>query len=168
MINRTGIHISILCITLTLLFGCSPAPPQGKPASPAEIRAKIDTSKDRLLMVHVWATWCDPCRDEFPELLKAYRKTHPLGLEMMLVSADDPTDPATVNEFLQEHKSPMNSLITTELDQNFIETLSPAWQGALPATFFYDSEGNLLEEWQGRRTYADYVATIERLLKEKE
>ena len=46
----------------------------------------IDVNADSLLkiireidanvkVVNVWATWCQPCREEFPDLLRAYEKT---------------------------------------------------------------------------------------------
>jgi hypothetical protein len=42
--------------------------------------------------------------------------------------------------------------------------LSPNWSGALPASFFYDSTGRLVAEWEGKRSYEDYMTTIEQLL----
>ena len=82
----------------------------------------------------------------------------------MLVSADDPDDRAAVQSFLEEHHSPVGSLISSTLDQAFIESLSPNWAGSLPASFFY-SDGELLAEWEGKRTYEQYVEQIEPLLK---
>lgn len=82
----------------------------------------------------------------------------------MLVSADDPDDPAAVESFLDEHQSPVGSLISTQLDQAFIESLSPNWAGSLPASFFY-ANGKLLAEWEDKRSYEQYAEQIDRLLK---
>lgn len=139
----------------------SPSPPEAKPASPAEIAQQIQ-SLEKLTMVHVWATWCDPCREEFPELVHVM-EIFP-DLDVILISGDDPAELDVVNAFLQEYKSPVGSLVSTELNKEFIEALSPTWAGSLPATFFY-LDGKLVQEWEGKRTCEEYKEAIDVLLK---
>ncbi len=146
-----------------LLGACSP-PPAGKVATLPQIKAAIRHSDAPLTLVHVWATWCDPCREEFPELLRMYEAARRRGLELILVSADDPAELDAVDLFLQEQQSPVGSLVATELSQDFIELFSSDWAGALPASFFFDADGQLAEEWQGKRTFEEYMETIDRLL----
>lgn len=155
------ISAAIVCLTA----GCAPdRPARGIVASPQEIKAAMQASQAPLTMVHVWATWCDPCRDEFPELLQVYRDTREKGLELVLVSGDAPTAMEHVNRFLLEQQSPVDSLVATELNQEFVEMFSPNWPGALPATFFFDSDGTLVAEWQGQRSYDEFYETIDQLL----
>lgn len=151
-----GIGISAIMLT-----ACKPAPPEASPATPAEMASKIQ-SLENLTMVHIWATWCDPCRDEFPELVHVMKKFP--ELDVILVSGDNPNDLQPVNNFLVEYESPVGSLVSTELNQKFIETFSPNWAGSLPATFFYRN-GKLVSEWEGKRTFDEYRKTIESLLK---
>ena len=154
-----------LFLALSLLAACSPKP-TATPATPSAIKENIQTLEAPLTLVHVWATWCQPCREEFPELLKAYRENRNAGLELILISADEPSAGKSVEAFLIEQKSPVSSLISTELSQAFIETLSPNWSGALPASFFFDSTGKLLIEWEGKQSHEHYTKTIEQLLKQ--
>jgi thiol-disulfide isomerase/thioredoxin len=147
----------------TASVSCTPVPPKTTRATPDAIKATIETSTAPLVLAHVWATWCDPCRDEFPELLKAFQFFENQGLELLLISADDPAEMEAVQKFLTEQGSPVGSLISTELSQEFIENLSPKWAGSLPSSFFY-SKGTLLEEWEGKRTYEQYMTAIETLL----
>jgi thiol-disulfide isomerase/thioredoxin len=146
-----------------MLVSCAPKPPEISVATPDAIRAEIEASTAPLVLVHVWATWCDPCRAEFPDLMEVYRHFEKHGLELILISADDPSEIELVEKFLLEHNCPVGSLVSTELSQKFIETLSPNWAGSLPSSFFY-SGGKLLHEWEGKRSYEDYVEQIETLL----
>ncbi|PWV98777.1 thiol-disulfide isomerase/thioredoxin [Hoeflea marina] len=51
-------------------------------------------------VVHLWATWCTPCRRELPELAR-FRQTLPAGLEeRMIVISVDTRQPEDVRQFL--------------------------------------------------------------------
>ena len=41
------------------------------------------------LLVNFWATYCDPCRDEFPELVKIDKDYRPRAMEFITISLDD-------------------------------------------------------------------------------
>jgi thiol-disulfide isomerase/thioredoxin len=155
----------LLLGTLLIATGisCAPKPSEISIATPSEIKARIESSTAPLVLVHVWATWCDPCRDEFPELMEIYSQFKNQGLELILVSADDPTEMESVEQFLQEQNCSVGSLVSTELSQKFIEVLSPNWGGSLPSSFFY-ANGKLLHEWAGKRSYEVYAEQIESLL----
>ncbi|WP_372845265.1 TlpA family protein disulfide reductase [Pontiella sp.] len=162
MMKRYGITPTIgSALAALLLSGCGPSKPAAQPATPSEIGRRIAQSTAPLTLVHVWATWCDPCRAEFPELVKIME--HYQSMDVVLVSADAPADKEAVEAFLAEHGSPQGSLITTELTQAFIESLSPKWGGALPASFFFQ-DGKIVREWEGKRTHDEYAETIETLL----
>lgn len=148
---------------IAALVSCAPQPPEITIATPSDIKARIETSAAPLVLVHVWATWCVPCVDEFPELMKVYEHFENQGLELILVSADDPDEIDSVEKFLQKQNCPVGSLVSTELSQKFIETLSPNWTGSLPSSFFY-ADGKLIHEWEGKRTYEDYAEQLETLL----
>lgn len=148
---------------LVAAAGCSPPSPKAVPATPAEIGAEVQASKAPLTLVHAWATWCPPCVKEFPELVKIHREFSEQGLGLILISADEPTDVGKVEDFLAQQNSPVDSLVTTELSQGFIETLSPNWGGALPASFFFIG-GRLVAEWEGMRSFAQYEETIRQLM----
>jgi thiol-disulfide isomerase/thioredoxin len=161
MMIRLIVYFQLGLLATFTLSGCKPAPPTAKPASPEQIEIAIDSSEAPLTLVHVWATWCDPCREEFPELVKVMHEFPSMGV--VLISADSPKEIENVQTFLVDHNSPADSLITTELNQKFIETLSPNWGGALPATFFFRN-GKCVSEWEGKKTFEHYKETIENLL----
>lgn len=158
MMNKYSIFP--IALAALLLAACKPPLPAATVATPAEIAETLE-STDQLTLVHLWATWCGPCRDEFPELVEVMH--HFPKLDILLISADDPADTAPVESFLLEYGSPAGSLVSTELNSAFIEAVSPNWGGSLPATFFY-RDGKVVREWEGKRTYGEYVDAIETLL----
>ena len=42
------------------------------------------------MLLNVWATWCEPCRDEMPSIEKLHREFGPQGLAVVAISVDDP------------------------------------------------------------------------------
>ena len=46
----------------------------------------------KLTLIDFWASWCGPCRMENPSVVKAYKKYHDKGLEIVGVSLDDKGD----------------------------------------------------------------------------
>ncbi|HEU5131855.1 MAG TPA: TlpA disulfide reductase family protein, partial [Pyrinomonadaceae bacterium] len=53
------------------------------------LKGLITAQRERPLLVNFWATFCDPCRDEFPDLVKIDKEYRPHSLEFVTVSLDD-------------------------------------------------------------------------------
>src|SRR5207253_5327917 len=61
-----------------------------------------DPKDSRPLLINFWATWCDPCREEFPDLVKIDADYRPKSLNFVAISLDDVTDIKTaVPQFLK-------------------------------------------------------------------
>src|SRR3970282_710231 len=69
---------------------------------PAEER-RLDDYEGSPLLVNVWATWCDPCREEMPSLERLYREDRDRGLRVVAISIDDGGQVELINEFVGEH-----------------------------------------------------------------
>jgi len=132
--------------------------------STEKILTSIKTSDKQLVMVHVWATWCAPCREEFPELIRVDRLSQASEIDVILVSADPAGKTKQVRDFLTEQNSPWGSLIAEELNEKFITALSPDWSGAIPATFFFTPDGTLAKWWDGPADLQEYKTAIESFL----
>jgi thiol-disulfide isomerase/thioredoxin len=100
----------------------------------------------RPLLLNFWATWCVPCRKEFPDLVKIDADYRERGLEFVLVSADDVSEiKTTVPKFLRDMRAasmPAYLLNATDTEAA-IAQVDPAWGGELPATFLFDRQGKL-------------------------
>jgi thiol-disulfide isomerase/thioredoxin len=53
------------------------------------IRSDLANFKGKLLLIDFWASWCSPCRKEFPGLLALYEKYKDKGFEILGISIDD-------------------------------------------------------------------------------
>ena len=139
-------------LLLALATAKSPAP-KPRPAEAGTVLAEVRKPGASAVLVNVWATWCLPCREEFPDLMKVARELSPRGLRLVLVSADFPEAEAEVIAFLTEHGVNFETLIKTGKDEAFVNGLDQRWSGALPVTFLYDGHGKLVRYWEGKATY---------------
>ena len=164
-------------LTVSVAFSAPAAPFQspangvaGSPVAISEINAdqlksllKHNEKSSRPLLVNFWATWCDPCREEFPDLVKIDEEYRAKGLEFVAISLDDPPDIKTkVPEFLREMHAKMSVYLLNVPDPELaINAVDPEWSGALPATFLYDAQGKLVLKYFGRIKTPELRAAIE-------
>jgi thiol-disulfide isomerase/thioredoxin len=107
-----------------------------------ELNDIIKKRKGRLLLINIWATWCVPCKEEFPDLIKISDK-YGEKFELVGISIDYPDEvESKIVPFLNELQPNFINYVNGEKDtERFINNLNPKWSGAIPATFFYDLEG---------------------------
>ena len=121
----------------------------------------------RPLLINFWATWCDPCREEFPDLVKINEDFHERGLDAAVISLDDVAEiKGSVPAFLARMKAMMPAYLLNVPDpEPAIKAIDPAWTGALPATFLYDARGQIVFKHVGRFEAKELRAAIEQTLK---
>jgi len=130
-----------------------PALPEIQDASADMVLAAVREPGARVVVVNVWATWCTPCRQEFPDLMKLNERYQDRGMRLVLVSADFNDQISDARRFLAQQGVEFLTYHKTGDDMQFIDALSPKWTGALPATLVYDSHGVLKHFWEGRATF---------------
>ena len=103
------------------------------------------------LLINFWATWCDPCRDEFPELVEL-DKEYKGKISFITVSLDDPGDIATtVPKFLSSMKAEMPAYLLKTADESaLISSISKIWSGGMPFTALYNTKGELAYFREGK------------------
>ena len=144
--------------------------PQSDSSSFVEIKSQgilEEIRKHPFTLINIWATWCEPCKEEFPILLELREKYLNEGLNVLLVSADFASQKNEALEFLNAQGVGFRTYHKDEEDTQFINTLYPQWSGAIPATLIFNQAGQLLEHWQGGATAEQFEAAIQTALHPK-
>jgi thiol-disulfide isomerase/thioredoxin len=124
----------------------------------------LENRHGKKLLLNVWATWCVPCREEFPDLNRIAESYMNKGVEVVGISADYPDEITTkIVPFLEKQKVKF-AIFVQDFDrqEDLINKLNPEWSGALPATFIYDTQGTQQAFLLGKQSYADFQAAIKR------
>ncbi|NDQ57161.1 MAG: TlpA family protein disulfide reductase [Acidipila sp.] len=127
--------------------------------------ALVKERRGKPLMVSFWATWCEPCRDEYPMVVDLARQYGEKRLSVIGVSLDEDAEAGLMRRFLARavpgfpnyRKKPGN-------EEAFINRVNPKWSGALPATFFYSREGQLVTQIVGEAKRETFEAAIQKVI----
>lgn len=169
--------VAPLVLATLVLGGCgrdAPAPlapvgpatatPELTPVAPDQIRDVLAARRGKVVLVNVWATWCLPCKEEFPDLMRAYRELQPRGLELVLISADFEAQRERARTFLAGQGVDFPTYLKTGPDGVFIDAVDSAWSGSIPATLVFGRDGTKKALWDGAASYEDFKKAVEPLL----
>jgi thiol-disulfide isomerase/thioredoxin len=118
------------------------------------------------LVVTFWATWCEPCRDEFPLLVELQKQYAPQGLAIFGVSLDDDADMNLVRRFLTRNQPGFSNYRQKpgiDVDA-FYRGVNPAWTGTMPETIFYGRDGRIIGHFVGSQPRAAFEEGIRQVL----
>ena len=173
---------AIIPVALCILLVVFAAPAQKrkgrdtKPRKPLPVVSPIDMEafnglltqqREHPLLVNFWATFCDPCRDEFPDLVQIDKDYRPRSLEFVTVSLDDVSELKNeVPKFLDSMKATMPAYLLNIPDPepaiNFVDS---KWRGDLPATYLYNEKGEVVYKHIGRIKTDELREAIEKVFK---
>ena len=150
--------------------GTLAAPQTKAPRDPEVIDAQgyqkiLEQYRGKNVVVTFWATWCEPCRDEYPMLNELAKQYAPQGLHVVGINLDDDGDIILMRRFLARYKPVFPNYRKKKGDeQTFNPSVIPGWNGALPATVFYTKDGRQAGHVVGEGTRATYETAIRALL----
>ncbi|WP_141620307.1 TlpA disulfide reductase family protein [Myxococcus sp. AB036A] len=168
------------------LSGCASAPsipppgPEGqgtsqrsglKGSQPLDFQVKrypggepYDLASDRgsVVVLDVWATWCEPCKDALPYYQDLANEYAAQGLKVYALNIDE--DPRAIPAFLAETKVTLPIL----LDQNAQVAERTLKVRGMPTTYFIDRKGMVRHVHEGfaEEFLAKYQTELEALLAE--
>jgi len=104
---------------------------------------EVDLAKMRgkVVLIDFWATWCGPCVQELPNVLKAYNELHPKGFEIIGISLD--SDKAKLESFVKEKGMEWPQFFDGKGWKNEIATTYDIH--SIPAMWLVDQKGMVID-----------------------
>jgi cytochrome c biogenesis protein CcmG/thiol:disulfide interchange protein DsbE len=116
-----------------------------------DVQKRLDRLHGYPVVVNAWASWCGPCREEFPLFQQASAS---LGTKVGFLGLDTNDVEDAAKTFLEERPLPYPSYIDAGWDLS--DEFTPGVHG-LPKTAFYDSSGERVFVHQGPYTSVDQL-----------
>jgi thiol-disulfide isomerase/thioredoxin len=131
------------------------------------LRSLLSERKGRALILNVWATWCIPCVEEFPDLVRLDSLYRSRGVDVVTISIDFEDEVDTkIRPFLRRMRASMPAYVNAfPTPADLIDELEPSWSGAIPATFAYDAKGRRVDYVTGHQSLDGFRRLAERSLK---
>jgi peroxiredoxin len=76
-------------------------------------RASLGELRGRPVLVNFWASWCRPCSDEMPEIVRRYQELHAAGLEVLAINLTNDEKKKDIRRFAEEFRLPFPVLLDT-------------------------------------------------------
>jgi cytochrome c biogenesis protein CcmG, thiol:disulfide interchange protein DsbE len=139
----------------TIALG-EPVPDRELPALGGDGQASIADYRGRWVLVNLWASWCDPCREEAPELERFWRRFRDRGVTVLGIDVQDNSEDALA--FARQY-----GLTYPQLRSVGDDRLDAFGSSAVPENFLVDPRGRLALIWRGtvdERFLAERVVPI--------
>lgn len=125
--------------------------PQGETLSLSDIEAKV-------IIIDFWASWCAPCRQENPNIVRIYNKYHDKGLEIIGVSLDNPGQKARWVDAIEKDQLTWRHVSNL---QGWNETIALQYGiNSIPATFILDANNTIVAKDLRGQALEDKVAEL--------
>lgn len=114
-----------------------------------------DINEDNGVILNFWGTWCEPCREEMPDMNKIYNEGHD---EYELIAVNVSEGEQQINQFLMSLDEELAFPIA--LDRN--RDVTKAYQiGPLPTTIAIDKNGIVVDKQEYQLTADDIYSFVE-------
>ena len=120
---------------------------------------KLSDHRGRIVLVNFWASWCGPCREETPALVKLSREYESRGLDITGVAMDDTDQP--VRQFVRHYQVSYPVLLPPATSP-YVSAIS-----ALPTSFLVDKQGRMAKTYVGEISQRALRGDVEHLLTEQ-
>jgi thiol-disulfide isomerase/thioredoxin len=119
-------------------------------------KVKLSNLKGKVVVMNFFATWCPPCRAEFPDFMKVVEEYKGKDVEFLFIDVQE--DKKTVEEFLRSGNYNIDPLMDSK------SKVFSALYGlrGLPTTFIVDRDGYLIDGISGQTNRAVLKAAIEK------
>ena len=158
---------ALFCVLAVSTATAADAPRLAGDLDAKGLAAAVEKERGKVVVVNFWATWCVPCREEFPGLVRLESAYRARGVAVLGVSIDLAKDRPKVERFLAANQADFPNYVKRAGgdDQDFIDAVDPKWGGELPFTVLYGRDGKKARVLSGMQSYADFEKAVADLLK---
>jgi thiol-disulfide isomerase/thioredoxin len=164
-------RIRTVVVAFLLTAGAALAVPQTHASRDPELidaqgyQKLLDQYRGKPVLITFWATWCEPCRDEYPMLNELAKQYAPKGLHVVGIDLDQDGDLILMRRFMARYKPVFPNYRKKAGEESaFFEAVLPGWNGAIPASLFYAKDGRQVGHLLGANNRETYEAAIRTLL----
>ena len=132
--------ISFLVFMLVILFNKTDA--QQIQKIKIKVLTDLTATSDSVLIINFWATFCKPCVEEIPDLIKLAKKYKKEKASLYLVSLDlKDYYPEKIKKFVAKKKYAAKIVWLDESNADyFCPLIDASWSGGIPATLFINNK----------------------------
>ncbi len=120
---------------------------------------RLSDYKGKVVLVNIWATWCEPCRNEMPKLDQLYRQKQPEGF-VVLGMSDEGIE--TQMKFLSDVSVTYPLLLVNDQIPTLYREIAQ-----YPALFLIDREGRLQPAPAPRQPFEQIASAVNALLAQR-
>jgi len=127
----------------------------------------VKAQRGKVLIVDIWAEYCEPCKEKFPHIVGLHRKHGPEGLVCFSVSLDDADQPERKEAalvFLKKSGATFSNFLLQEEEKFWQEKFDI---GGPPAIFVFDRKGKRAGKFDTRDADKKIDELVEDLIREK-
>lgn len=119
-------------------------------------KIKLSDVKEKYVLLEFWGSWCGPCREENPQLVKTYHSYKAKGFEILGVAADN--DKAQWLKAIKDDKLPWENVCDLKGDKNDVVLIYGI--NAYPTNFLIDENGIIIAKNLRGKALADKLAEL--------
>jgi thiol-disulfide isomerase/thioredoxin len=136
-----------------------------KPVDESGYQQLLKANAGKVVLVDIWAAWCEPCRAMMPETAKMAKRLAPEGFKYITVTIDNPEELNYAQKFLRKTGAPFPGYYRkAKDDEAWVKAVDARWTGSLPALFLYDRQGKKVKSYIGAVPASQLEADIRALL----
>ncbi len=112
------------------------------------VNLSLSSFRGKAILLHLWASWCEPCRKELPDLERFSKQLDPQHWVFLPIAVNEPSERAQVETFLKTTAAsiPFFMVQVSKNSQKY-----QTW--GIPATYVISPQGKILARALGRRDW---------------
>ncbi len=124
-------------------------------------RLVLAPQRGKVVLVNFWASYCLPCLEEMPALLKLRERLKD-DVEVVFVSTDAPDMLGKAGTVLSRWKIGVarSFYVGNDDPDPFLAVVDPAWGGAIPHTIVYGRDGTIVRKLAGGQSAATFEESL--------